>query len=68
MKDVSFAYDEDTPVLRDINLTLERGKVTALVGPSGAGKSTLVDLILRFYDPTAGENLPGRLGFTGVGS
>ncbi|MDJ0568232.1 MAG: ABC transporter ATP-binding protein [Pleurocapsa sp. MO_192.B19] len=51
---VSFGYEPTNLVLRDINLTIEKGKVTALVGSSGAGKSTLADLIPRFYDPTEG--------------
>lgn len=51
---VDFAYDRDNPVLHDINLTLERGKVTAFVGGSGAGKTTLADLIPRFYEPNSG--------------
>jgi subfamily B ATP-binding cassette protein MsbA len=53
---VSFAYD-DGPVLSDIEFQATRGQVVALVGPSGAGKSTLVDLIPRFYEPTAGRIL-----------
>jgi ATP-binding cassette, subfamily B, bacterial MsbA len=51
---VNFSYQTDNLVLEKINLTIEKGKVTALVGGSGAGKSTLVDLIARFYDPTEG--------------
>ena len=54
---VSFAYEPNNLILQDINLTIEKGKVTALVGESGAGKSTLADLIPRFYDPTAGSIL-----------
>ncbi|MUL36513.1 heterocyst formation ABC transporter subunit HepA [Gloeocapsopsis dulcis] len=54
---VDFGYDSDEIVLHDINLTIEKGKMTALVGASGAGKSTLVDLIPRFYDPTRGKVL-----------
>jgi subfamily B ATP-binding cassette protein MsbA len=53
---VGFAY-EDEPVLIDIDFTARKGDVIALVGPSGAGKSTLVDLIPRFYEPTAGRIL-----------
>lgn len=53
-KKVSFAYDKEL-VLRDINLTVEKGKTIALVGPSGGGKSTLADLVPRFYDPTEGD-------------
>lgn len=55
-KNVSFAYDKQT-VLQNINMTLPKGKVLALVGSSGAGKSTLADLLPRFYDVTAGEIL-----------
>jgi ATP-binding cassette, subfamily B, bacterial MsbA len=56
---VSFAYADapDEPVLRDVAFTARRGDVVALVGASGAGKSTLVDLIPRFYDPSAGRIL-----------
>lgn len=53
-KNVSFAYDTE-PVLKNINLTISKGKTLALVGPSGGGKSTLADLVPRFYDPTLGE-------------
>ncbi len=55
-KNVSFAYNE-TPVLKNINLVVEKGKTIALVGPSGGGKSTLADLVPRFYDPQQGEVL-----------
>lgn len=51
---VSFAYRSGEPVLRDINLEIAAGTAVALVGPSGAGKSTLVDLVPRFYEPSAG--------------
>ncbi|AFZ29470.1 Xenobiotic-transporting ATPase [Gloeocapsa sp. PCC 7428] len=54
---VDFGYDADEIVLHNINLTIEKGKMTALVGASGAGKSTLADLIPRFYDPTHGQVL-----------
>lgn len=53
---VSFAYETEF-VLKNINLTIEKGKTLALVGPSGGGKSTLADLVPRFYDPTEGDVL-----------
>jgi len=55
-KNVSFAYDSEL-VLRNVDLTVEKGKTIALVGPSGGGKSTLADLVPRFYDPTGGDVL-----------
>ncbi len=51
---VDFGYGSDALVLKDITLTIPKGKTVALVGASGAGKSTLADLIPRFYDPTQG--------------
>ncbi|MGN0234713.1 MAG: ABC transporter ATP-binding protein [Paludibacteraceae bacterium] len=53
-KDVCFAYRRDVPVLQDINLTIRKGQMVALVGQSGSGKTTLADLLPRFYDPAAG--------------
>jgi subfamily B ATP-binding cassette protein MsbA len=50
---VTFSYG-DEPVLRNVQLTIRRGEVMALVGPSGGGKSTLADLLLRFYDVSEG--------------
>jgi subfamily B ATP-binding cassette protein MsbA len=52
---VSFQYNAGDIVLTDINLKISKGEVVAIVGPSGSGKSTLVDLVPRFYDPTAGS-------------
>jgi subfamily B ATP-binding cassette protein MsbA len=54
---VDFAYEGDQMVLKDVNLRVKHGKMTAIVGASGAGKSTLVDLIPRLYDPTRGRVL-----------
>jgi len=58
---VGFAYDEHEPVLHDVTFEVKRGEVVALVGASGAGKSTTLDLLARFYDPSA-----GRITFDGV--
>lgn len=52
--DVSFAYDDDQPVLSGLSLEVNPGEVVALVGPSGAGKTTISALLCRFYDPTSG--------------
>jgi ATP-binding cassette, subfamily B, bacterial MsbA len=52
---VDFGYDDYKPVLQNITLTIKRGEIVALVGASGSGKTTLVDLIVRFYDPSAGK-------------
>jgi subfamily B ATP-binding cassette protein MsbA len=52
---VTFAYNRDEIVLKDISLTAEPGEVVALVGHSGAGKTTMVDLIPRFFDPIKGR-------------
>lgn len=54
IENVSFSYGEKQ-VLKNINLSIEKGKTIALVGPSGGGKSTLMDLIPRFHDPLMGN-------------
>lgn len=54
-KNVDFSYDGQTNVLKNINLHLKPGTMTALVGSSGSGKSTMSNLLQRFYDPTAGQ-------------
>nr|WP_232314902.1 ABC transporter ATP-binding protein [Picosynechococcus sp. PCC 7003] len=56
-KDVSFAYHPDQKILKGLNLTVQPGEKIALVGASGSGKSTLLSLLLRLYDPTAGNIL-----------
>lgn len=57
IRDVSFAYTDGEPVLRNISFTLKKGEMTALVGRNGAGKSTLSALICGFYQPTQGQIL-----------
>lgn len=58
-KNVSFAYDEDTKVLKDVSFTANQGEVTALVGASGSGKTSILRLISRLYDYDKGTILIG---------
>jgi ABC-type multidrug transport system fused ATPase/permease subunit len=55
LRDVTFAYPGNPPVLHGINLLIRPGQTVALCGPSGSGKSTVLNLLLRFYDPTEGQ-------------
>ncbi|MBV9722711.1 MAG: ATP-binding cassette domain-containing protein, partial [Mycobacterium sp.] len=52
---VSFGYDDEEPVLRDVCFTIKPGQLVGFVGPTGSGKSTVVSLIPRFYDANAGS-------------
>lgn len=65
-RNVSFKYDQKW-ILRNINLTIEKGKTIALVGQSGGGKSTLVDLIPRYYDVQEGEILIDGINICDLG-
>ncbi len=53
--DVSFRYEEDTPLIEDMNIDVRPGQTIAIVGPTGAGKTTLVNLLMRFYDVNSGR-------------
>ena len=53
---VSFAYDKDHIVLKDISFAAKPGQIIALLGPTGSGKSTITNLLPRFYEPTQGPH------------
>lgn len=57
LNDVSFYYEKNKYILKDVNLKINKSEIIAIVGPSGSGKSTLADLLARFYDVTQGEIL-----------
>ncbi|MDQ4095807.1 MAG: ATP-binding cassette domain-containing protein [Actinomycetota bacterium] len=61
LENVTFGYEEDQQILKELNLDFPRGKHTVIVGPSGSGKSTVVNLLMRFWDPDQ-----GRVLFDGV--
>ncbi|MEY4322826.1 MAG: hypothetical protein RL410_607 [Actinomycetota bacterium] len=54
LSNVHFRYREDTPLIHDVNITVEPGQTVAIVGPTGAGKTTIVNLLMRFYEIDAG--------------
>lgn len=49
-KEVRFSYRKDVPLIKNLNLTVKKGSMIAIVGPTGSGKTTLVNLLMRFYD------------------
>ncbi len=57
LEDVSFAYDEDNEILKNINLTIKKGESIAIVGENGAGKTTLIKLITKLFDASSGKIL-----------
>jgi subfamily B ATP-binding cassette protein MsbA len=52
---VSFGYNPDQLILKDVSFQIEPGQIAAFVGPTGGGKSTIISLVARFYDPLSGE-------------
>ncbi len=63
---VDFSYDGKTPVIRDFSVKVEPGMNVAIVGPTGAGKTTIINLLMRFYEPTAGEILVDGVPISGM--
>ena len=57
LRDVSFSYTKDKPLIENLNLTVNPGERIAIVGPTGCGKTTLINLLMRFYDANDGEIL-----------
>ncbi len=55
LKNVTFAYQNDTTILKDVSVNAKAGQTIAIVGPTGAGKTTIINLLMRFYDPVSGE-------------
>lgn len=55
IKDVSFSYKPERPLIENLNLKVKQGQRIAIVGPTGCGKTTLINLLMRFYDVTGGE-------------
>lgn len=56
-RNIDFAYNKETPVLKNLSFKTGNGEVVAIVGPTGGGKTTIVNLLMRFYDITSGEIL-----------
>ena len=55
LEDINFSYRPEKPILRDVNLHAEAGKMIAIVGPTGSGKTTIINLLMRFYEPVSGQ-------------
>ena len=55
LEDINFSYRPEKPILSDVNLRAEAGKMIAIVGPTGSGKTTIINLLMRFYEPVSGQ-------------
>ncbi|MDR1067154.1 MAG: ABC transporter ATP-binding protein/permease [Clostridiales bacterium] len=66
-KNVSFRYKPETPLIENLNIDVESGKLVAIVGPTGAGKTTIVNLLMRFYEIDAGQILIDGIDITTMG-
>ncbi|MDQ1004458.1 ATP-binding cassette subfamily B protein AbcA/BmrA [Neobacillus niacini] len=64
IRNVSFAYSEDEPVLKDVSFEAQPGEMIAFAGPSGGGKTTMFGLLERFYEPTSGKIMVGDIEVT----
>ncbi|MBJ6360317.1 ABC transporter ATP-binding protein [Paenibacillus sp. GCM10012307] len=60
---VSFGYDSENPIIRDLNLEVKEGQTIAIVGPTGAGKTTMINLLMRFYEINGGRLKLGGADF-----
>ena len=61
---VFFWYEDELPIIKDLNLTIDRGETIALVGSTGGGKTTIIKLLCRFYEPKRGRILIGGRDYT----
>ena len=68
LDDVTFGYDDGSPVLRGVSFEVPAGTTTAVVGPSGSGKTTITRLLARFYDPQEGQVLLGGVSLPDLGT
>lgn len=57
MEQVSFAYEKDKDILKDVDILFAKGSKTAIIGRNGSGKTTIINLLTRMYEPTRGKNI-----------
>ncbi len=65
-RNVEFGYKPDVTLIKNMNITVEKGKTIAIVGPTGAGKTTIVNLLMRFYEINSGEILIDGINITKI--